>query len=74
MQSSGNNGPFGNYRKVAKMDELFEVIRTVHQDQLVHSGVLMTYTEVFFEFVYSLNMSVWWLLSLLLIFGKTFLC
>ena len=33
IQSSDNNGSFGNYRKIAKVDELFEVIRTVHQDQ-----------------------------------------
>ena len=50
-QSSDNNGPFGNYRKIAKVDELFEAITTVHQDQLVHYGVLKTYKEVFFEFV-----------------------
>ena len=58
MQSSAYNGPFGNYRKVAKMDELFEVIRAVHQGQLVHFGVLKTYKVVFFEFAYSLNMPV----------------
>ena len=34
IQSSANNGPFENYRKTAKVDELFRVIRTVHQDQL----------------------------------------
>ena len=34
IQSSANNGPFENYRKIAKVDELFRVIRTVHQDQL----------------------------------------
>ena len=58
MQPSAYNGPFGNYRKVAKMDELFEVIRAVQHGQLVHSGVLKTYKEVIFEFAYSLNMSV----------------
>ena len=38
-----------------KAEELFEVITTVHQDQLVHSDLLNTYKEVFFEFAYSLN-------------------
>ena len=55
IQSSANNSPFRNYRRSAKVDELFEIIRTVHQDQLVHSGVLKTNKEVFFEFVYSLK-------------------
>ena len=55
IQSSANNGPFGKYRKIALVDELFEVIRSDHQDQLVHSGVLKTYKELFFEFVYSLS-------------------
>ena len=40
MQSLGNSDPFGNYGKFAKVDELFKVIRTVHEDQLVHPGVL----------------------------------
>ena len=58
IQPLSNNNPFGNYRKLAKVDELFKVIGTVHHCQLVHSGVMKTYKEVFFEFVYSLNWSV----------------
>ena len=48
------DGPFGNYRKIAKVDDLFEVVRTVYQDQLEHSGVLKRNKEVLFEFVFSL--------------------
>ena len=45
-----NDGPFGNFGKVAVREEVYDIIKRVHENDLVHSGTLKTYKEVSLHF------------------------
>ena len=46
LQTDDNDGPFGNFRKVAVREEVYDIIKRVHENDLVHSGILKPYKEV----------------------------
>ena len=41
-----NDGAFGNFRKVVVRNEVYDIMKRVHENDLVHSGILKTYKEV----------------------------
>ena len=41
------DGPFGKYRKIAIKEDVYDIIKRTHVEELVHSGIQKTYKEVF---------------------------